>query len=90
MLGEPGADRGGVDYAFRISPNYPLRDGNKRIAFLAAVIFPGLNGVGVSRESPRHVVGINQAIARTAATARVLDQDAPLQQFADITQRGVR
>ncbi len=31
-------------YAFGISSNHPFRDGNKRVAFLAAVIFLGLNG----------------------------------------------
>lgn len=33
-------------YAFGISTNHPFRDGNKRIAFLAAMIFLGLNGFG--------------------------------------------
>ncbi len=33
-------------YAFGLSSNHPFRDGNKRIAFLAAVIFLGLNGFG--------------------------------------------
>jgi death on curing protein len=31
-------------YGFGISSNHPYRDGNKRIAFLAIVIFLGLNG----------------------------------------------
>ena len=31
-------------YAFGLSSNHPFRDGNKRAAFLAAVIFLGLNG----------------------------------------------
>jgi death-on-curing protein len=31
-------------YAFGLSSNHPFRDGNKRIAFLAALIFLGLNG----------------------------------------------
>ena len=34
-----------ADYAFGISSNHPFRDGNKRVAFLAAVIFLGLNGL---------------------------------------------
>ena len=33
-----------ADYAFGIAQNHPFRDGNKRTAFLAAVIFLGLNG----------------------------------------------
>lgn len=32
-------------YAYGVSANHPFRDGNKRIAFLAAVIFLGLNGL---------------------------------------------
>lgn len=34
-------------YAFGISSNHPFRDGNKRVAFLAAAIFLGLNGHGL-------------------------------------------
>jgi death-on-curing protein len=32
-----------ADYAFGIARNHPFRDGNKRTAFLAAVVFLGLN-----------------------------------------------
>ena len=44
---EPEADlaRLAADYAFGIARNHPFRDGNKRVAFLAAVIFLGLNGL---------------------------------------------
>ena len=43
---EPESDlaRLAVDYAFGICSSHPFRDGNKRISFLAAVIFLGLNG----------------------------------------------
>ncbi len=34
-----------ADYAYGISSNHPFRDGNKRVAFLAAVIFLSLNGL---------------------------------------------
>lgn len=34
-----------ADYAFGIASNHPFRDGNKRTAFLAAVIFLALNGL---------------------------------------------
>ena len=46
---EPESDleRLAADYAFGISSNHPFRDGNKRIAFLAAVIFLGLNGLSL-------------------------------------------
>ena len=33
-----------ADHAFGICTSHPFRDGNKRISFLAAVIFLGLNG----------------------------------------------
>ncbi len=34
-----------ADYAFGICSSHPFRDGNKLTAFLAAVIFLGLNGL---------------------------------------------
>ena len=44
---EPETDLTGLAaaYAFGICANHPFRDGNKRVAFLAAVIFLGLNGL---------------------------------------------
>jgi len=44
---EPATDlpRLAADYAFGIARNHPFRDGNKRTAFLAAVVFLGLNGL---------------------------------------------
>jgi death-on-curing protein len=44
---EPDADlpRLAADYAFGIARNHPFRDGNKRVAFVAAVTFLGLNGL---------------------------------------------
>lgn len=44
---EPATDlvRLAADYAFGIARNHPFRDGNKRTAFLAAIIFLGLNGL---------------------------------------------
>ncbi|MEQ1911716.1 MAG: type II toxin-antitoxin system death-on-curing family toxin [Vicinamibacterales bacterium] len=44
---EPDADlaRLAADYAFGISSNHPFRDGNKRVAFVTAVTFLGLNGL---------------------------------------------
>ncbi len=43
---EPTADlpRLAGDYAFGICSNHPFRDGNKRVAFVTAVTFLGLNG----------------------------------------------
>jgi len=48
-------------YAFGLARNHPFNDGNKRIAFLVAVIFLGLNGweFEVSDEEVvRHVVAL--------------------------------
>ncbi len=44
---EPQVDlpRLAADDAFGIASNHPFQDGNKRTAFLAAVIFLGLNGL---------------------------------------------
>ena len=43
---EPETDiaRLAASYAFGICRNHPFHDGNKRIAFLSAVVFLGLNG----------------------------------------------
>ena len=41
---ESDLSRLAADYAFGICTSHPFRDGNKRISFLAAVIFLGLNG----------------------------------------------
>ena len=44
---EPESDlaRLATDHAFGICSSHPFRDGNKRISFLAAVVFLGLNGL---------------------------------------------
>ena len=44
---EPDSDlaRLAAAYAFGICSSHPFRDGNKRISFLAAVIFLGFNGL---------------------------------------------
>ena len=44
---EPESDlpRLATDYAFGIARNHPFRDGNKRVAFVAAMVFLGLNGL---------------------------------------------
>ena len=41
---ESDLSRLAAGYAFGICTSHPFRDGNKRISFLAAVIFLGLNG----------------------------------------------
>lgn len=44
---EPEADlsRLATDYAFGIARNHPFKDGNKRVAFVSALTFLGLNGL---------------------------------------------
>ena len=44
---EPETDlsRLAADYAYGIARDHPFRDGNKRVAFIAAVTFLGLNGL---------------------------------------------
>lgn len=44
---DPGSDlpRLAAAYTFGICSGHPFRDGNKRISFLTAVIFLGLNGL---------------------------------------------
>ena len=41
----PDLPRLAADYVFGICANHPFRDGNKRVSFLAAVVFLGLNGL---------------------------------------------
>ncbi len=35
-------------YAYGLSSNHPFRDGNKRVSFVAVVVFLGLNGMSFS------------------------------------------
>lgn len=57
-------------YAFGIGAGHPFRDGNKRISFLAAVIFLGLNGFDV-------VAPEDEVVERMVALAAgELDQEA--------------
>lgn len=43
-------------YAFGLAKNHPFVDGNKRTAFLAAVTFLGLNGIGLAADEAEVVV----------------------------------
>ena len=69
---EPGSDLAelAAAYAFGISSNHPFRDGNKRVAFLAAVVFLGLNGLAFVAPEPE-VVEKSMALA-----AGDLDEEA--------------
>ena len=61
---EPDVDlaRLAADYAFGIASNHPFRDGNKRTAFLAALVFLGLNGL-------RFVAPENEVVDKMLALA---------------------
>ena len=61
---EPQTDlpRLAADYAFGIARNHPFRDGNKRVAFVAAVTFLGLNRLNLVA-SERDVVEAMLALA---------------------------
>lgn len=49
-------------YGYGLSTNHPYRDGNKRVAFLAMVVFLGLNGWDLDAPEPE-VVAIMLAVA---------------------------
>lgn len=61
---EDGSDlpRLAADYVFGICTNHPFRDGNKRISFLAAAVFLGLNGFDLVADD-REVVEMMLAVA---------------------------
>ena len=69
---EPDSDlaRLAADYAFGICSSHPFRDGNKRISFLAAAIFLGLNGLDL--------IAPEEEVVETmlALASRKLDEEA--------------
>ena len=70
---EPESDlpRLAADYVFGICTNHPFRDGNKRISFLAAVVFLELNGLDlVARDS--EVVEMMLAVASGTLDAEAI------------------
>jgi death-on-curing protein len=56
-------------YAFAIVRNYPFRDGNKRTAFLALVVFPGLDGPDFETDE-EDVVSMILAVASGEASEK--------------------
>lgn len=69
---EPESDlaRLAAAYAFGLCTVHPFRDGNKRISFLAAVVFLGLNGLDL-------VAPEDEVVARMLALASgELDEEA--------------
>jgi death-on-curing protein len=52
-----------ASYAFGIVRNHPFRDGNKRVAFLTAVTFLGVNGYELEAEESEIVAMFRAAAA---------------------------
>jgi death-on-curing protein len=58
----PDFPRVAAAYVFGICTSHPFRDGNKRISFLAAAVFLGLNGFDLVADD-REVVEMMLAVA---------------------------
>ena len=71
---EPASDLAALAaaYAFGIARNHPFIDGNKRAAFLAMMVFLGLNGVVVKSHGSANAVGVANAVA---VAARLLEEN---------------
>lgn len=60
-------------YAFGICTSHPFRDGNKRVAFLTAVVFLGLNGLAFTADDSDVVDAIVALAAGDLAEASLAD-----------------
>ena len=58
-------------YAFGLARNHGYVDGNKRAAFMAAPVFPGLNGLDLDAEEP-DVVTTMEGVAEGGVTEKRL------------------
>lgn len=65
-------------YAFHIAQNQPFIDGNKRAAFLCAMVFLEVNGAPISSPSPRLYD------AMIAIAERTLDREGLAQVFRSL------
>jgi death on curing protein len=61
----------GAAYAFGLVTAHPYRDGNKRIAFLAMVVFLGLNGYDFDAPEPEVVTMMVAAADHRATEAEL-------------------
>jgi death-on-curing protein len=52
-------------YAFGLAKNHGFVDGNKRVAFMAAYVFLGLNGYDLDADEPEVVVAMEGVAAST-------------------------
>lgn len=63
--GNPDAAELAAAYAFRLARNHPFVDGNKRTAFIAAVLFLHLNGLRLVAPAPDRVMRMLDLAAGT-------------------------
>ncbi|HET9948442.1 MAG TPA: type II toxin-antitoxin system death-on-curing family toxin [Longimicrobiales bacterium] len=70
-----------ADYAFGISSNHPFEDGNKRVAFVTAVTFLGLNGLEFH--------GTDEEVVATMLTlaSGKMNEEKPAQWFRERTKK---
>jgi death-on-curing protein len=60
-------------YAFGLAKNHGFVDGNKRVAFMAAYVFLGLNGQDLDADEPDVVTTIERLAAGRLSEAAVAD-----------------
>jgi death-on-curing protein len=58
-------------YAFGLAKNHGFVDGNKRVAFMAAYVFLGLNGYDLDADEPE-IVAIMEGVAASDVTETAL------------------
>ena len=58
-------------YAFGLAKNHGFVDGNKRVAFMAAYVFLGLNGYDLDADEPE-VVATMEGVAESTMTEATL------------------
>ena len=69
--GDPSVFELAAAYAFGLAKNRAFRDGNKRIAFMAAYTFLGLNGFELTAPEPEAVVVIRDLAAGELGEAEI-------------------
>ncbi len=58
-------------YAFGLAKNHGFVDGNKRVAFMAAYVFLGLNGYDLDASEPELVATMEGVAASTVGEAKL-------------------
>lgn len=67
--GSKGLSELAAAYAHGIAKNHPFVDGNKRVAFVVARVFLGINGIGFDPPEPETVVMVEGLAAGTVSQA---------------------